>query len=97
MGNSLLAVREINHKYIVVGKSVNGSIFGAKMGCRCWNLYGIAFRQDWEGERGAADRIYHCFDIKKYRRCAEMARAAIKTGNFSRLRQTEYRRTPLLI
>ena len=67
------------------------------MGCRCWNLYGIAFRQDWEGERGAADRIYHCFDIKKYRRCAEMARAVIKTGDFSRLRQTEYRRTPLLI
>lgn len=25
------------------------------------------------------------------------ARAAIKTGDFSRLRQTEYRRTPLLI
>ena len=37
-------------------------------------LYGIAFRQDWEGERGAADRIYHCFDIKKYRRCAEMGK-----------------------
>ena len=71
-GDQLLLRR--NGDTVCKGKSVNGSIFGAKMGCRCWNLYGIAFRQDWEGERGAADRIYHCFDIKKYRRCAEMGK-----------------------
>ena len=71
-GDQLLLRR--NGDTVCKGKSVNGSIFGAKIGCRCWNLYGIAIRQDREGERGAADRIYHCFDIKKYRRCAEMGK-----------------------